>query len=413
MSKTIAIVGAGIVGVSTALWLQRDGHKVVLIDRKGPAEGASHGNGGVLASCAVVPVTVPGLLAKAPRMLLDPNQPLFLRWSYLPRLLPWLVKYLRYANAEDTARIARALFPVIGDSLADHLALAEGTGAERYVVASDYLYLYNNRGHFEADAFGWSLRREAGFRWTEMESQALQAYDSIFDERLGFAACMADHGRISDPGAYVKALAAHVTAHGGRFVKGDVEDIVRHNGKVTGVRAGGETVACDDAVVALGAWSGPLAAKLGVKVPLETERGYHLELWEPSVMPRSPVMIASGKFVATPMEGRLRLAGVVEFGGLKAPPSRPPFDLLRRNIRDAIPGLTWKHEVEWQGHRPAPADSIPVIGEVPGLSGAWMGFGHHHVGLTGGPKTGRLLAQMISGRTPNVDVTVYSPSRFT
>jgi D-amino-acid dehydrogenase len=113
------------------------------------------------------------------------------------------------------------------------------------------------------------------------------------------------------------------------------------------------------------------------------------------------------------MEGRLRLAGVVEFGGLKAPPSRPPFDLLRRNIRDAIPGLTWKHEVEWQGHRPAPADSIPVIGEVPGLSGAWMGFGHHHVGLTGGPKTGRLLAQMISGRTPNVDVTVYSPSRFT
>lgn len=413
MSKTIAIIGAGIVGVSTALWLQRDGHKVILIDRKGPAEGASHGNGGVLASCAVVPVTVPGLLAKAPKMLFDPNQPLFLRWTYLPKLLPWLVKYLRHANAEDTARISRALFPVIGDSLADHQALSAGTPAERYVVASDYLYLYNSRAAFESDAFGWSLRRELGFTWEELEGEAFRAYDDVFSEEINFGVKMGNHGRISDPGAYVKALAAHMEAQGGRFIKADVQDLVRENGKVTGVRAGGETIACDDAIVALGAWSGPLAEKLGVKVPLETERGYHLELWEPSVMPKAPVMIASGKFVATPMDGRLRLAGVVEFGGLKAPPSKPPLDLLRRNIRAAMPGLTWKREVEWQGHRPAPSDSIPVIGEIPGLKGAWLGFGHHHVGLTGGPKTGRLLAQMISGRTPNVDVTPYSPSRFT
>lgn len=413
MTKTIAIIGAGIVGVATAIWLQRDGHRVVLIDRKGPGEGASHGNGGVLASCAIVPVTVPGLLAKAPRMLMDPNQPLFLKWAYLPKLLPWLVKYLRHANAEDTARIAKAMFPVVGDSLADHQALSQGTAAERYIVPSDYLYLYNSRGHFDADAFGWSLRREAGFTWDTLEGVAFEAYDPIFDNSLGFAVRMDDHGRISDPGAYVKALASNFEDNGGKIITADVEDLVREGGHVSGVRAGGETISCDEAVVALGAWSGPLSRKLGVKVPLESERGYHLELWEPSVMPKSPVMIASGKFVATPMDGRLRLAGVVEFGGLNAPPSRPPFDLLRKNIKAAIPGLTWKHEVEWQGHRPAPADSIPLIGEVPGISGAWMGFGHHHVGLTGGPKTGRLLAQMISGRRPNVDVEVYSPSRFT
>ena len=147
-------------------------------------------------------------------------------------------------------------------------------------------------------------------------------------------------------------------------------------------------------------------------MPLETERGYHLELWDPSFMPRSPVMVASGKFVVTPMDRRLRLAGVVEFGGLTAVPSRAPFELLRRNVRAALPELTWKEETEWMGHRPAPADSIPVIGEVAGIAGAYMGFGHHHIGLTGGPKTGRLLAQQISGRTPNVDLTVYSPSRF-
>ena len=152
--------------------------------------------------------------------------------------------------------------------------------------------------------------------------------------------------------------------------------------------------------------------QLGLKMPLESERGYHLELWEPSVMPRSPVMVASGKFVATPMEGRIRLAGVVEFGGLDAPPSRAPFRLLERNIRAAMPGLTWKKTVEWMGHRPSMVDSIPVIGAVPGIEGAFLGFGHDHVGLTGGPKTGRILAQLVSGRAPNIDLAPYRPERF-
>ncbi len=412
MGRQVVIIGAGIVGVSTALWLLRDGHEVTLIDRAGPGEGASHGNGGVLASCAVVPVTVPGLLRKAPRMLFDANQPLFLKWPYLPRLAPWLVKYLRHANAADTARIAHALFPIVGDSLADHQALSHGTGAARYLDPCDYLYLYNSRADFEADGFGWDLRRQAGFEWRTLEGPAFSEYDPVFTEKIGFAVCLGGHGRITDPGAYVKALAAEAERLGATFRKADVSDLVRRDGKVTGVRANGETVPCDAAVVALGAWSGPLSKKLGLSVPLESERGYHLELWEPSVMPRAPVMIASGKFVATPMEGRLRLAGVVEFGGLDAGPSRAPLDLLRRNVRAAIPGLSWAREVEWMGHRPAPADSIPVIGEVPGLSGAYLGFGHHHVGLTGGPRTGRLLAQMIAGRTPNVDVAPYSPARF-
>ena len=159
--KTVAVIGAGIIGVSSAIWLQREGHDVVLIDRAGPGEGTSYGNGGVLASCSVVPVTGPGLIGKAPRMLLDPNQPLFLKWSYLPHLLPWLVKYLRHANPQDTKRIADALMPIVGDSLADHQALAAGTKAERRIVPSDYLFLYADRNHFESDAFGWSLRKAA------------------------------------------------------------------------------------------------------------------------------------------------------------------------------------------------------------------------------------------------------------
>ncbi|WP_170410025.1 NAD(P)/FAD-dependent oxidoreductase [Ruegeria arenilitoris] len=410
--KTIAIIGAGIVGVSTAVWLQRDGHDVILIDKAGPGEGTSHGNGGVLASCSIIPVTVPGLLQKAPRMLFDPSQPLFLKWGYVPKLLPWLLRYLKHANASDVERIAAALTPIVGDSLNDHKALAHGTGAEKWIVPSDYLFLYENRKHFENDALGWDIRRKHGFAWDELEGEAFHAYDPIFSKDLGFAARLADHGHITDPGRYVKDLAAHVEDNGGKVIRAAVEDVVRNNGKVTGVRAGGTTIPCDTAIITAGVWSGPLADQLGISVPLESERGYHLELVEPSAMPKSPVMVASGKFVATPLEGRIRLAGIVEFGGLDAPPSKAPFELMRKNARAAFPGVTWKDEVEWMGHRPAPADSIPVIGEVPGIDGAYMGFGHHHIGLTGGPKTGRLLAQMIAGRLPNTDVSVYAPSRY-
>ena len=410
--RHVAVIGAGIVGVSTAIWLLRDGHRVTLIDRKGPAEGTSHGNGGVLACCSIVPVTVPGLLRKAPRMLFDPNQPLFLRWSYLPKLAPWLMRYLRQANAEAVRRRAAALAPIIGDSLADHQALAHGTGAEKWITPCDYIYVYRDRAHYEADAFGWSIRKAHGFEWDELEGTAWQAHEPAFGPDLRFGARFGNHGRITDPGRYVKDLAAHAQSLGAALRIGEVTDIAREGDRTTGVRIGGETLDCDDVVLATGVWSGPLARKLGIDVPIESERGYHLELWEPSIMPRNAVMVASGKFVATPMDGRLRLAGIVEFGGLDAPPSRAPFKLLERNIRAAIPGITWKDTVEWMGHRPSVADSIPLNGAAPYLKGAWFGFGHDHVGLTGGPKTGRLLSQLISGRQPNIDLTPYSPARF-
>ncbi|MFZ1815039.1 MAG: FAD-binding oxidoreductase [Rhizobiaceae bacterium] len=410
--KNVAIIGAGIVGVSAAIWLQRDGHDVTLIDKAGPGEGASFGNGGVLASCSIVPVSVPGLIWKAPGMLFSSNQPLFIKWGYLPRLVPWLVQFLRNSSDAAVQRRAAALVNIIGDSLSDHQALSAGTGAERWVVPSDYLFVYRDRTHYESDAYGWSIRKAHGFEWDLLEGDALRQYDPAYGPQIQCAARLSGHGRVSDPGSYVKALAAHVVERGGRLIKAEVSDVVIENGKACGVRAGGETLPFDTVVVSTGAWSSPLARKLGVKVPLESERGYHVELWEPSVMPRSPIMVAAGKFVATPMEGRLRLAGVVEFGGLESEASRAPIELLYRNIKAAMPGLQWKESKEWMGHRPSIADSIPVIGEVPDGPGAFLAFGHDHVGLTGGPKTGRIISQLISGQRPNIDLAPYSPSRF-
>ena len=410
--QTVVVVGAGIVGVSTALWLQRSGHKVILIDRAEPGEGTSYGNGGVLASCSVVPVTVPSLPFKAPGMLLDPESPLFLKWSYVPRMLPWLLRYLSHCRPSETARIAAALEPIVGDSLNDHQALVTGTPAEKWLVPSDYLYVYADRAAYEGDAYGWNLRREHGFTWTELEGDQFSTYDPNFGDANRFAVCLPDHGHITDPGQYVKDIAAHVEANGGRILTAEVSDIAVENGKVTGVVAGGETIPCDAAVVTAGVWSTSLAKRLGIKVPMETERGYHVELIEPNIMPRAPVMVASGKYVATPMDGRIRLAGIVEFGGLDAPPSKKPVENLIKNIRAAMPGLTWKETRDWMGHRPAPSDSIPIIGAAPNVNGAYFGFGHHHIGLTGGPKTGRILADLIGGRIPNIDLAPYRPERF-
>lgn len=408
----VAVIGAGIVGVSTAIWLQRDGHDVVLIDKAEPGEGTSYGNGGVLASCSIVPVTVPGLMRKAPRMLFDPNQPLFLKWSYLPRLAPWLRHYLAHCKPEEVTRIAAALAPILADSLADHQALAAGTGAEKWISPSDYVFVYRDRAHYEGDAFGWGIRRQYGFQWDELEGTALRDYEGAFATDLGFAARLGNHGTITDPGRYVKDLAVHFAQQGGRMIRGEVTDFIMEDARLTGLRVDGDTLPCKAAVLASGVWSKALCRKLGLDVPLESERGYHIELWEPNLMPSAAYMVASGKFVMTPMDGRLRLAGIVEFGGLDAPPSRAPFDLLLRQAKAALPGLRWTDKTEWMGHRPAPADSVPLIGPVPGAEGVYAGFGHHHVGLTGGPKTGRILAQLISGRTPNVDLAPYAPSRF-
>lgn len=190
-------------------------------------------------------------------------------------------------------------------------------------------------------------------------------------------------------------------------------DIETKSGKVTGLQTSDGPIKCDTVVVAAGAWSGPLAKKLGVKSSMETERGYHIELINPSVMPRSPMMMASGKFVVTPMEGRLRCAGTVEFGGLEAGPSDAPIRLLKKQIHAAIPGLTYERIEEWMGHRPSTSDSLPLIGPIDKIEGAYAAFGHQHIGLTGGPKTGRMIADMIAARKSNFDLEPYKVSRFT
>lgn len=346
-------------------------------------------------------------------MLFDPDQPLFLKWSYLPRLLPFLRRYLRHANAASVDRISAALSQLLHDAPDQHMALAKGTAAEQYLTPADYLFTYTNKEAFEKDHYTWEIRRRNGSPFVELDADAIAAQDPVLAGRFGYGVRCPGHGQVTDPGAYVHALAAECEARGGRFLKADVLDLDLQDGICTGLRTNAGVLQADRYVVALGAWSGTLARKLGVKVPMESERGYHVEFLNPSITLKTTVMVASGKFVMNSMLGRLRCAGVVEFGGLDAPASAAPFALLRRQVADLFPELTYDRVDEWMGHRPATADSIPVIGISPNASNVLLGYGHHHVGLTGGPKTGRWLAQIVAGQPINTDLAAYAPDRET
>jgi glycine/D-amino acid oxidase-like deaminating enzyme len=411
--KRVVVIGGGIMGLSSAIWLLRGGCAVTIVDPGIARRPASFGNAGVLAACSVVPVTTPGLIRKAPLLLFNPNFPLFVRWRYLPKLMPWLVRYLKHANATDAARIAKGLAPLTRDTYAQHKALAGGTAAERWLQSSGYFFAYDSRAAFEADGFGWGLRREAGFTWEEFEGERLRELDPSLGPKVGFGILLQDHGFVLSPGGYIAALrevaaslgavAEPAEARGFRLAPdGSVQAVLTTNGEIE----------ADAAVIATGAWSKMLTAQLGLDVPLETERGYHVMFYGPSVKPRQPTMVASGKFVATPMADGVRCAGVVEFGGLNLPAHKPPIELILRQVKDAFPALTFTHYDEWLGHRPAPSDSLPLIGEVPRHRGIFLAFGHHHIGLTTGAKTGRLLAALVNGEQSEIDMTPYTPARF-
>ncbi|PID61670.1 MAG: FAD-dependent oxidoreductase [Gammaproteobacteria bacterium] len=410
-TRQVVVLGAGIVGVSAATWLRRSGHEVTLIDRLPPGEATSHGNAGILAASANVPVTTPGLVRKAPFYLLDRHFPLFLEWARLPSLAGFLREYLGYANDADTRRIARDLAFIVGDSVEQHTELAGNTAADRYLRSDDYLMAYPDRQALEADGYTWSLQAEAGFTPDILEGDAVHEREPILGPGIRCLAVMKNHGFVTSPGNYVKALAEEFQRLGGTLLQGDVGAAELVDGRVRAVPTSVGRLDCDTLVVAAGVWSARYLDFLDLRVPMQTERGYHIVFRSPNMRPVSPIMLTPAKFVVSPMDDGVRCAGTVEFGGLESGPSKAPLAFIRRKVAEWLPDFRWQAEEEWLGHRPAPVDSLPFIGEIRG-SGVYTAFGHQHVGLTGGPKTGRLVAELVDGRMDPAELAAYDPMRF-
>ena len=404
------VVGAGITGVSIGENLRRAGADVTLIDRVQPGDSkqASYGNAGMLARSAIVPIATPGLLKKIPKMLVDSRFPLFLKWRYLPKLLPWAIPFFRSTSIKNFESIVRALDSLTHDSVEQHMSLARGTGAEKFIKIGQFGFLYTNNKAYAEDRVGRQIKSSYGYDYQTLTRRDIVKLDSNISDRYNFAAVFENHGWIIDPSKYLQGLFTHYTALGGKFVKAEVSNIqsqsILLNDDIS--------ITADKIVIATGAWSNFLAKKLKLVPKIESERGYHIFFKGANMVPPFPLMITDGKFIATPMQGGLRCAGVVEFGGLKAPPSDAPKNLIRKKIRDVYPRLVFTEEKTWMGHRPSTPDSLPLIGPIDGFDNIICAFGSQHIGLTIGPKIGGLVRDLIYDRRTNFDFYPFKANRF-
>ncbi|MGI4953654.1 MAG: NAD(P)/FAD-dependent oxidoreductase [Janthinobacterium lividum] len=417
--KHVVVIGAGIAGAASAVHLLRDGHRVTILEPglPGGEQAASYGNGTILNPASVVPVSMPGLWKKVPSYLLDPAGPLTIRWPYLPRLLPWLRRFLRAgATVTRVEATARALAPLLADSPDRHRRLAEAAGVGDLVQRRGLLYPYVDRAAFLADALGWRLRRDNGIGWTELDEGALRQQEPALDRRYTFAVFVPEAGNVSDPGAYVGALAAHAEADGARRVEAWATGFRIEQGRLRAVLTETGEIPADAAVIAAGARSAVLAAAAGDRVSLESERGYHIVLTEPGIELRHPMLTSDSKVAVVSTRTGLRVAGTVELAGLAAAPDWRRAKALRavlaRTVTGLPAGIADEHIKLWMGHRPSTPDGLPVIGPASATADIVHAFGHGHVGLAAGAMTGQLVADLIMGRRPTIEIGPFSAQRF-
>ncbi|SMF18170.1 D-amino-acid dehydrogenase [Tistlia consotensis] len=406
------MVGAGIVGVCCGLWLQRDGHQVTLLDRQGPGEGASFGNASIFATESVLPVAMPGIVGRVPRMLADPLGPLAIRWGYLPRLAPWLLRFLAASRTSRVEAISEALAALLDGCLDDYEPLLAEAGLADTVVRRGWIGAHLDPAKLAGARPSVALQRAHGVEVEELGAAALRQLEPALSRALAGGFYYPEVAHSLDPYAMVVGLARRFVEDGGEIARVEARGLAVEEGRVVAVRTAAGDRRCDALVVAAGAWSRGLAAQAGAPVPLDTERGYHLTIPEPGVTLNRPIYSTEFGMACTPLATGLRLGGTVELGGLEAPPDWRRAEVLAARGRKLFPGLSVEGASRWMGFRPSMPDSLPVIGASPKLPNAFLAFGHGHLGLTLGARTGRLVADLVAGRRPVVDLTPYRPGRF-
>ena len=411
-SRQAIVIGAGIVGICSALALQEKGFHVSVIDRDGPAEGASYGNSGVISPWSCVPQSLPGLWKSVPKMLLDRSGPLAIRWSYLPRLTPWLVKFISAGAHRRLPATADAMLAVNRPCVEIYNRLLARTGDEGLVRDCLYLHVYRTPGGANRDDLPWRLSRERGVPIEILTGGEVQEVEPELSPQIKSAVVFKQSCRSVNPGRLGKVLAARAEAQGARFLRETVEKIVPGSGGVTRVDTGQGSHSANTVILAAGAWSARLLAPLGVCVPLEAERGYHLVFKQPGLSLAHSIMDMERHCVTSSMETGLRIGGTAEFAGLDAAPDYRRARVFKKHAKALLPNLNTQSSEQWMGARPSTPDSVPVIGAVPGHPRIFCAFGHGHLGLTGAPMTGRMVAALAAGEPLNMDMTPYALDRF-
>ena len=406
------VVGAGIVGVCTGLELQKRGWTVTIIDRQAPGEGASFGNAGILAAQAVVPVAMPGLLQKVPRMLLDSESPLTVRLGSLRHTLPWLMHFMRAANATKASQSADAMKVLNATSYELHEALAREAGVPELVKPSRYLYVHRNPRQLNVDTgLAWKLRRERGSEIEVIEGKALRDAEPELSPEYTKGVLLGPMGFTLNPFRLTQAYAALFAKRGGEILRADVTALQPDGAKV-GVETSAGRREAETVIVAAGAWSLKLVKPLGLKLPLIAERGYHMTFANPGITLNHVISEVELQFAVTPMETGLRVAGTEELGLADDTPDWRRAEVLKRQARRMFPNANLATSTRWMGPRPGTPDSLPAIGPLPGHPNILIAAGHGHLGLTGGPNTGRIIAAMASNERLNIPLEPYAPNRF-
>ena len=406
------VIGAGVAGLSTALYLQRAGVQVAVIDPLPPAGGASFGNAGLLSPDTAVPIALPGMLRKVPGWLTDPLGPLSVRPSYFPRALPWLLRWIEAGRLSRVMAISDAMRALHRESLE---CWKELLGAELYgglIRPAGQVQVWEGDADTANTQVERQVRERHGIKAEPLTTDDLRQMFPGIAREVTRGLLVPGNGYTVSPQRSVRTLGELFRQEGGALINERAMKLIPRDGGGWMVMTNTANREAAHVVVAMGAWSRQLLDPLGVKVALETERGYHAMIFDPEVMPTLPISNKMRAFGVTPMEDGLRVAGTVEIAGLDAPPNEQRAKILVGHAKRMFPGLSGEKARYWMGFRPSTPDSLPILGPLTGRPGLHCVFGHGHFGMTGGPPSGRLVARLITGQAPGIDAAPYAAARF-
>ncbi|MFN3723171.1 MAG: NAD(P)/FAD-dependent oxidoreductase [Paracoccaceae bacterium] len=407
----VIVIGAGVIGLSSALALQARGMQVTVLDREGPAAGASAGNAGALAFSDILPLASPGILRKAPRWLLDPLGPLSVPPRYALRIAPWMFHFWRACQPARVERSTAAQTLLMDLSRAELEPFLQDTGTHGMLRKDGNLQVYESQAERDAALPGWRARAAHGIDFRHMDAEEMAQIQPGLSPRFTHGTFTPGWYSISDPRLYVLALAERFRAQGGQIERAQVTAVTPGADGVT-VTAQGASWQADHTVLAAGAFSRDLARGLGDRIPLETERGYNTTLPPAAFDLRMQVTFGGHGFVVTRLSTGIRVGGAVELGGLVLPPNYKRAAAMLTKAQAFLPGLDPQGGTQWMGFRPSLPDSLPAIGPSRASRRVIYAFGHGHLGLTQSTGTARMVADFVTQSPPAIDPQYFSAQRF-
>ncbi|MGE0154768.1 MAG: NAD(P)/FAD-dependent oxidoreductase [Reyranellaceae bacterium] len=406
------VVGAGIIGVTCAIYLQRAGYRVTLLDGRPPGTACSYGNAGIIAPGACIPLAMPGIWRQIPGYLLDPLGPLSIRWQDGFRHFPWLMAWLRSSSVERVRSISVAMRALHRSSLTEFKSLLDDVGAPELLSRVGQLYVSAKPDGAKGTPLATELRRQAGVETRLLLGEEVRELEPALATTIVSGLYFPDNGHTTNPHRLVTHLANSVVQRGGEIVPLNATGFQVEGDKVTAVSSEKGAIPSGLVVIAAGSWSHRLAAMLGTKVPLVAERGYHMMLPDPSGAPRVPLINLDHGYAVTPMEEGLRISGTVEIADVDAPADSRRATKLLALGKAMLPSIQGDGATTWMGARPSLPDGLPVIDRSPHFPNVLFAFGHSHYGVTGCAVTGRLVGELAAGQPTFIDQRPYALRKF-